>query len=143
VEDLHQVTDPRVVRDARANQPDALAAVLGDLRHRRAQGVEAPVTDGPVDLALEAESATAPAAFADFQELHVPVFGLRRLQDGPRLEPVDVREAALDDHGGHGRVSGHHGVDAAIGGVGHAVRVGYVDTGEGLPALDDPLAAGL
>jgi hypothetical protein len=101
------------------------------------------VTHGPVDLALEAESTTAPAALADFQELHVSVLGLGRLQDGPRLESVDILEAALDDHGGHGRVGGHHCVDPAISVVGHPVRVGHVDADEGFPALDDPAAAGL
>ncbi len=93
---VHEVADPRVVGDARADETDA-RRLLGHLGDGLAQRVHAAMAHGAIDLALEAEAAAAAAALADLHERHVPVFRVRRLHERDRLERVHVPEPPLRD----------------------------------------------
>src|SRR4030095_6447572 len=90
-----QVADPRIVRDARADQPDAFLAAPGHLRDGLAQRVAPAVPHRAIHLTLEAEAAPASAPLADLEEGHVPVLGLRGLDGGDRREGVDGAEPGL------------------------------------------------
>src|SRR5207248_11061625 len=126
LDDLEEVSDPRVVGDARAHEADARLAALRQLGHGLAEGVEAPVPHRPVHLALEAEAAAAAAALADLEEGHAAVLRARRLDRRDRLEGIHVLEAPLgDDRGCAG--ARRDGGEPAAGRPGHGVALRDVD----------------
>src|SRR5262249_56729825 len=97
LDDLQQLADPRVVGDARADEPDSLLALRRELRDRVAQRGDAAMTHGAINLAFEAEATSAAAAFADLEQRHVAVLGVRRLHGRDGAKRVDLLEAALHD----------------------------------------------
>src|SRR5262249_28659882 len=138
-----QVADPRIVRDAGADQPDALLAAPGHLHDGLAERVDAAVPHRAIHLTLEAEAAPAPASLADLEEGHVPVLRPRRLDGSDRGEGVDVAEPALHDDAGR-PLAGPHVGQHAVGAVDNLVALGNVYTLErrerGQEALAVPIA---
>src|SRR2546430_5361265 len=68
LDDLQQLADPRVVRDARADEPHTLLAARGHAGHGLAEGVDAPVPHRTVDLTLQTEPAATATPPTDFQQ---------------------------------------------------------------------------
>ncbi len=90
-----------------------------------------------VDLALEAEPAATPAALAHLEQLHVAVLGLGRLDDGARLEGIDIPQPALDDHRGRLGLPRIHRLDATVIRVAHVVGIRHVDAAQGPERLEE------
>src|SRR5262249_11559047 len=126
LDDLQQLAEPRIVRYAGADEADTtVGGILREVADRVAQRGDAAMTNGTVDLALEAEPTAAAASLAHLEERHVPVFGVRRLHERDRLEAIDVRQPALDDDGRRPRPRQHRR-QRAIGVIGNVVAAGDV-----------------
>src|SRR5204862_4076511 len=68
LDDLQQLADPWVVRDARADEPDTPLAARGHAGHGLAEGVEASVPDRSIHLPFQTEPTATTAPLTDLQE---------------------------------------------------------------------------
>ncbi len=94
-----------------------------------------------IDLAFETEAAAPTATLADFEELHVAVFGPGRLEHGAGLEAVDVGEPPLGhDRRRHG-IDGDHALDQAVGAIADFVGVRHIDPGDRREAVQQAALA--